>query len=635
MQICQNSNCSNPFNSYGNKFCVTCGSSSLDRVFKNRYTIQRQLGEGGFGKTYEAKDADRLDATCVIKQFRPQLQGTAAFGKATEMFREEAKRLFELGENHNQIPRLIAYFEQGNNLYLVQEFIAGETLLEELQRHLFSEAEIRELLADLLPVLQFVHEHNVIHRDIKPENIIRRHTDKKLVLIDFGGAKQITQTSLARQGTGIYTIGYAPLEQMQGYACEASDLYALGATCARLMTGCLPSQDTYGNLFDSLYDVRNASWLWREHLQEKEIKISDNLGKILDKLLKHLANDRYQSASEVLQALNNSAVSNGSVEKTTISSVPTTIISAQPTSIPQQPTPQSHSLENASLSYVLNGHKNVIRSIIFSSDSQTLFSGANDKTIRIWNLQNRSLQSHLSEPGEWIVLARTLDGKTLASGSSDKTIKIWNLETGRKQNVIKAHSDLINSLSINQEENLLVSCSRDKTIKIWQLDDGKLIKTLSENAGFVYTAKISPDGKFIASGGSDKVIKIWQLDTGLLQKLSGSPGFVRAIAISSSLQILASGGFGTVINLWNLRTGQIQQRLEGHNGMIQTLAISPNGETLISGSDDRTIKIWSLRTGELIKTLSGHNGRIFSIAISPDAKTIASAGEDKTIRIYQ
>jgi WD40 repeat protein len=631
MQICQNPNCLNPFNPSGNKFCITCGSNGLDRVFKSRYTIQRQLGEGGFGKTYQAQDGDRLDAPCVIKQFQPQLQGTAAFGKATEMFREEAKRLFELGENHSQIPRLIAYFEQGNNLYLVQEFIAGETLLEELQRHLFTETDIRQLLADLLPVLQFVHEENVIHRDIKPENIIRRHTDKKLVLIDFGGAKQITQTSLARQGTGIYTIGYAPLEQMQGYACEASDLYALGATCARLMTGCLPSQDSYGNLCDRLYDVRNACWLWRDRLQEKNIKISENLEQVLDKLLKHLANDRYQSASEVLQALNNSAASGIPTGKTTISTVPTTIISPKPAFIPQ-----AYSLENASLSYVFNGHKNAIRSLTFSPDSQTLFSGGNDKSIRIWNLQKRNLQSQLSESGEWVVVVSAPDGKTLVSGSSDKKIKIWNIETRQQQRVIKGHFDLINSLCINPKGDLLVSCSRDKTIKIWQLDGGKLIKTLSGNAGLIYTVNISPDGQMIASGGSDKIIKIWRLDTGeLLQTLTGSPGFIRAIAISSSLQILASSGFGKTINLWNLRSGELTQRLEGHNGIVQTLAISPNGETLISGSDDRTIKIWSLRTGQLLKTLTEANGRILSIAISPDGQTFATAGEDKTIRIYQ
>ncbi|GAB1544859.1 hypothetical protein NUACC21_75350 [Scytonema sp. NUACC21] len=262
------------------------------------------LGEGGFSRTYAAEDADRLDAPCVIKQFFPQVQGTSERTKAAELFKQEAKRLYELGENHIQIPRLLAYFEQGSSLYLVQEFIQGQTLLQELQQNSFREEEIRELLADLLPVLQFIHERYVIHRDIKPENIIRRQTDGRLVLIDFGGAKQVTQTSLSRQATVLYTIGYAPSEQMAGFACHASDLYSLGVTCVRLLTRCLPIQDAYGQIEDTLYDPMNGKWLWREHIEEKGISISDELGQILDKLLRHLARDRYQSATEVLEDLN-------------------------------------------------------------------------------------------------------------------------------------------------------------------------------------------------------------------------------------------------------------------------------------------------------------------------------------------
>ena len=234
MQICQNTNCSNPFNPDSNKFCTSCGQSNFGKLLGNRYRILKLIGEGGFGRTYTAEDTNKFDDVCVIKQFFPQVSGTAALNKAAELFKQEAKRLYELGENHPQIPRLLAYFEQGSSLCLVQEFIPGETLLIEVQQQAFSEEQIRQLLADLLPVLQFIHDRNVIHRDIKPENIIRRQPDGKLVLIDFGGAKQVTQTSLARQATGIYTIGYAPSEQMNGFASPASDLYALGATCARL-----------------------------------------------------------------------------------------------------------------------------------------------------------------------------------------------------------------------------------------------------------------------------------------------------------------------------------------------------------------------------------------------------------------
>ncbi len=283
---------------------MSCGQNNFGNLLGNRYRVLQLLGEGGFGRTYTAEDTDRFDDICVIKQFFPQVQGTAALTKATELFKQEAKRLYELGENHSQIPRLLAYFEQGASLYLVQEFIQGQTLLKELQQQAFSEAQIRQVLADLLPVLQFIHDRHVIHRDIKPENIMRRESDRHLILIDFGGAKQVTQTSLARQATGIYTVGYAPSEQMAGFASHLSDLYALGATCARLLTQDLAVQDASGNLSDRLYDAFNAQWLWREILQEKGVVISDDLGQILDKLLKHLPRERYQSAAEVLQDLN-------------------------------------------------------------------------------------------------------------------------------------------------------------------------------------------------------------------------------------------------------------------------------------------------------------------------------------------
>ncbi|MEG3898408.1 MULTISPECIES: SUMF1/EgtB/PvdO family nonheme iron enzyme [unclassified Microcoleus] len=320
MFYCSNPRCSHPFNPDNSKFCQSCGSQSLTPLFRNRYRVIRLLGEGGFGRTYEAVDTDRMDDPCVIKQFLPQFQGTSALEKAAELFKEEAKRLYELGE-HPQIPRLIAYFEQDKRLYLVQELIEGQTLLAELtQQGVFNEAKIRQLLADVLPVLKFVHDRHVIHRDIKLENIIRRRTSLhsslpqsgnsrnsafgrggrgELVLIDFGVSKQVTGSLMSKVGTTVGTPGYSPMEQMRGQVFPGSDLYSLGITCIRLLTHCVPKADGY----DELYDAIGGGWIWRERLPAGTT-ISSDLGKVLDKLIQDSLKNRYQSADEVIKALN-------------------------------------------------------------------------------------------------------------------------------------------------------------------------------------------------------------------------------------------------------------------------------------------------------------------------------------------
>ncbi|MEO8893676.1 MAG: serine/threonine-protein kinase, partial [Coleofasciculaceae cyanobacterium] len=241
-------------------------------------------------------DQDRLNHPCVIKLF---MLSPAQDQKATDLFNQEAVRLYELGK-HDQIPELFAHFEQNDRLYLVQEFIDGQSLIDELEQltdqgnKFYQENNIRATLADLLPVLKFIHDKDVIHRDIKPANIIRRQSDGKLVLIDFGVAKQATAAVLAKRGTMIGTLGYAPAEQIQfGEAYCASDLYALGATCIHLLTGKHPF-----NLYNSL----EGCWIWQQRLPEGTM-ISSQLTAIIDKLLKVLVKDRYQTVDEVLKDL--------------------------------------------------------------------------------------------------------------------------------------------------------------------------------------------------------------------------------------------------------------------------------------------------------------------------------------------
>ncbi|WP_016952498.1 serine/threonine-protein kinase [Anabaena sp. PCC 7108] len=290
MSYCLNPHCSKPENPDDLKFCLTCGTKLF---LKERYRAIKPIGQGGFGRTFLAVDEDKPSKPpCVIKQFYPQAQGTNTVQKAVELFNQEAVQLDELGQ-HPQIPALLAYCSQDDRQYLVQEFIDGLNLAQELtNKGAFNETQIRQLLNDLLPVLQFCHARQVIHRDIKPENIIRRGSDHKLVIVDFGAAKSATATSLNHTGTSIGSPEYVAPEQMRGRALFASDIYSLGVTCINLLTERSP--------FDS-YDTHNATWIWRQYLKTP---VSQELSQIIDKMVESIPSRRYQTTDEVLKALN-------------------------------------------------------------------------------------------------------------------------------------------------------------------------------------------------------------------------------------------------------------------------------------------------------------------------------------------
>ena len=290
------SQCLNPTciyqNPQGTTYCQKCGDKIL---LDDRYRPIKFLGEGGFGRTFQAVDEKRLNTPCVIKQFLPQQAGSAALQKATELFQQEAQRLQELGK-HPQIPDLEAFFPQDERLYLVQDFIDGQNLLEEFQTQgKLNESQIRNILIELLPVLQFIHDNKVIHRDIKPENIIRSKNGK-LFLIDFGVSKETSGSILTRVGTTVGTPGYAPPEQLRGMAYHNSDLYSLAVTCVRLLTGHFPKSD--GS--DELFDTSRMEWQWRKY-----VSLSQELTTILETMLQDIPAKRYQSATEVLAALSN------------------------------------------------------------------------------------------------------------------------------------------------------------------------------------------------------------------------------------------------------------------------------------------------------------------------------------------
>lgn len=298
MLYCLNPTCTRPENQDNLQFCQTCGQTLK---LRNRYTATKFIGQGGFGRTFLGIDRDLPPpAVCVIKQLHLQSDNPALSDKISQLFRQEALRLHELG-SHPQIPTLLAYFKQNRHLYLVQEWIDGETLNPtSWQTTQDLETRIWQLLKSILPILAFIHDRQVIHRDIKPSNIMQRRQDGTFVLIDFGIARMFTHTAIIGGATIVGTPGFMAPEQMRGKVLPASDLYSLGVTCLNLITGVDP---------DNMYDVVAERWQWRNYIPAGAI-ISHQLSKILNSLTHPSLRQRSQSAQAVLREIEQIAPSN-------------------------------------------------------------------------------------------------------------------------------------------------------------------------------------------------------------------------------------------------------------------------------------------------------------------------------------
>lgn len=263
----------------------------LDRKLGDRYRLLEYLVKSPVSQTFLAEDEKLPDRPlCVVKQLK------TISAETLEKFQREARVLHRLG-THDRIPQLLASFEERGEFYIIHEFIEGQPLSQELaDDRPWKEEQAIALLIDILEVLEFVHQQSAIHRDLHPDNIIRRASDGKIVLVDFGAVKEIREaqnssgltTSLTpNQGTSAY---YVPPEQTFGIPKFCSDLYAVGTIAIQAITGLRPRQfkkfDRHGNLS------------WRDRAQ-----VSSEFADILDKMVRYHFNDRYPCATEALRDL--------------------------------------------------------------------------------------------------------------------------------------------------------------------------------------------------------------------------------------------------------------------------------------------------------------------------------------------
>lgn len=508
--------------------------------------------------------------------------------------------------------------------FLVQEYIPGPNLKQLVKQQPGDETLVRRVMDEILPVLKFVHEHQIIHRDVKPANVISPDPPQSLALVDFGASKYIyEQALLEKTGTVIGSAGYVAPEQAMGKAVFASDIFSLGVTCLHLLTGQHP--------FD-LYSVSDDAWTWKTFVQTP---VSKHLARVLDRMVKRRLKDRYQSAQDVMADLRWTAPTRsrsspaptqfsrggGSSQsqlaqeiwalKATVG-IPGTVANTVAMS------PDGRLIATAcsdgavrlwdctngellqefgkSLGMFGVGHRGEANSVVFSPDGKALFSSGEDGQLIRWDLSDPNRHRSLKIP-IWTATSLLMlpDGLTLAIGGGDGQIHLWPLDGKHPTTNLIRHQDRITALTLDSKSQQLISGGDDKTIRIWSLPNGSLSHTLTAPTAPITALARHPQDERVISGDSQGKLQVWnpqRPDVGLLMaKFSNS---ITAAQISPDGHWLAVGGEDGTLSIWDLRR---QVRLDGlrHDWAVRSLTFTPDSRMLVSTGADETIRFWCLR----------------------------------------
>ncbi len=674
MSYCINPNCPKPSDPSNDdrRNCRSCGSELL---LQGRYRVLQPLGGGGFGQTYEIDDNGNRKVLKVLLKDHP---------KAVALFQQEAAVLSQL--RHPGIPYVTkdAYFtvwpqDSTEPIHcLVMEKIEGANLqdwLKSRDNQPITQALAIDWLKQLTEILDQVHQQNYFHRDIKPHNIMRR-PNGQLVLIDFGTAREVTGTYLAKVGqghnvTGIVSPGYTPPEQVNGKAVPQSDFFALGRTFVYLLTGKSPNE------FPE--DPRSGKLIWRDRAPH----IAKSMTDIIDYLMAPFPGKRPQNAQMILQCLTD---------------LDPTMPLHSPTQIPQisnkkdkerdRTRPGSTNSTNSDRSNVNNssdleiyrtkarpannnvaGNKRTVSQPTnisthkrstphHKSNNQLLFllffllSGFGstqiygywryglfpvDPIFLVASLPSSTfLQKTLSDNKTPIyALAISPDGQNLIS-TNGANIQIWNFKNGQKIDSLADHTGLVKTLAISPDSKTIVSGSEDKTIKIWDLKNGTKKLTRTGHKDAITNIDISADGQTIVSASKDKIIRIWDI-SGEFQRSIPHPSTILAMAISPDSQSVVTAGDDKIIRSWDLNTGSLRgifKDNKDNNGKVLSLTFSFDGKILATGTNDHIIKLWQVSSRKPLRTIKAPAAHVLTLAFSPDGKTLASGNGDNTITIF-
>ncbi|KAM0293687.1 hypothetical protein ACHAPM_011557 [Fusarium culmorum] len=284
----------------------------------------------------------------------------------------------------------------------------------------------------------------------------------------------------------------------------------------------------------------------------------------------------------------------------------------------------------------VEGHSDMVNSVVFSHDSTKVASASRDETARIWNAETGDCERVLEGHGEWVTsVTFSHDSTKVASASYDKTVRIWSAKTGDCERVLEGHSDVVNSVVFSHDSTKLASASDDKAVRIWNVETGDCERVLEGLSDVVISVVFSHDSTKVASASEDETVRIWNAETGECEQvLEGHSEWVDSVVFSHDSTKVASASWDKTGRIWDPKTGKCERVLEGHSDEVWSVVFSHDSKKVASASYDKTVRVWNAETGECERVLQGHDRPVSSVMFSHDSTKVASASYDQTVRIW-
>lgn len=630
-------------------------SAYLGRIAQ--FDVMRILGRGGMGVVLEAFDS-RLQRNVALKVLDPELAGDDV---ARQRFCREARAAASITHENVVAVHQVEKSGEAGLPFLVMQLISGESLDQRLTRE--KKLPIREIVRISLQVahgLAAAYEQGLIHRDIKPGNILLEDSHDSVKLTDFGLARVVDDVKLTRTGFVSGTPLYmAPEQAIGAEADHRSDLFSLGAIMYEMCAGEPPfSGDSALMILKQITDAKHRP------IREINPAIPDWLAETVDRLLAKNPADRIQSATLLAELLEfQLALMKTAEDLPTVCKIKQArqrlrnrwiavaigasflvlgvlagvFIANRPhPAAPLVAAPPVAEVSDAEPIAVLSGNSGTIWSANFDPASQSVVMGVEDGSVRLWDLQKKSVKSTLTAHRGVVWTSKfSRDGQLLATSGDDGSIKIWKPSVSSEPVKIFKHTNGVRGIEFSHDDQTLYGVARDGGLRAWSMDSDQPIAEAQQPSA-IYAVAISPDDETLATAGSDKIVRLWNAKS-LTQKLplEGHTGPVYGLSFDPEGRQLASVGWDKQIHIWDAASGIQLKTWDAKGADIWGVAFSPNGKILATGGHDGAVKLWNVETGEKLASYLGHDVAVHTVNFNRDGSLLASGGRDGAVRIWK